>query len=394
MGVTMAEQTKDVRVVDMLTILGIITPTQLSEVERLASEAELSLGRALVVYGYVPQDDLNTALELQSLVKYRELPLPTAAKAFRLLKTKQANNLAEALQKAGFSGSLIAHSASRLGTMLVDANLITAEQLELAQRASYETAQPSGRILVLMQVITQDQLNKALEVQKLVREERMSYEEALRALNPDPNSPAAASEAVTISLGRPLEKKIRLGELLIHSRIVTENDIMNALELGLTKQKPIGVILIEMGMLTQSLLDLALNIQGLVCDGTLALNSATDTLYSYAITGKIESETAALQNQSPTVRLGELLQMSGLVNNNDIEQAISLSSKYPSVIGKMLVIAGVITDATLLAALRCQFLLKHGLITIEQAIEALRHAELHRMSVDDSLDVLGYNVNG
>jgi hypothetical protein len=108
------------------------------------------------------------------------------------------------------------------------------------------------------------------------------------------------------------------------------------------------------------------------------------------MTGRTDSDRVSAE--SPTVRLGELLKMSGLVNDNDIQDAIALSTKYPSVIGKMLVLSGVINEATLLAALRCQFLLRHQIISTAQAVDALKHAEHHRMSIDDSIDDLGFPI--
>ncbi len=378
---------KDLRLGEMLQALGIVHRDQLAEAIRMAGEVALPLGRALVLYGYLTQDELNIALELQSLIKNKGLPLPTAVEAYKFVRTRNFD-LGEALLTAGYTGTQASASASRLGTMLLDSSLITQEQLDLAQRAGYETGQPIGRMLVLMGVLKQETIDGALEVQKAFRAERISYSQALRTLNPNPEK-SAANKALGTS-GQASQKQIRLGELLMLSGILNESDILNALEYGITKQKPFGEILIELGLLTQSVLDLALNLQKLVCDGTLTLHSATDTLYSFSITGRTDSDKVS--PDANTVRLGELLKMCGLVNDNDIQHAIALSAKYPSVIGKMLVLSGVISEATLLSALRCQFLLRHQLISTNQAIDALKHAESHRMSLDDSFDDLGYPI--
>jgi hypothetical protein len=382
-------ETKDLRLGEMLQALGIVKGEQLSEAIRMAGEVALPLGRALVLYGYLTQDELNTALELQSLVKNKGLPLPTAIESYKLVRTRNLD-LGEALVQSGFTGAQASVSASRLGTLLLDSSLITQEQLDLSQRASYETGQPIGRMLVLMGVLNQEAVNGALEVQKAFREDRISYSQALKTLNPTPKK-SVANKALNTSGGdKASQKQIRLGELLMLSGILNESDILNALEYGITKQQPFGAILIELGLLTQSLLDLSLSIQKLVCDGSLSLHSATDTLYSYSMTGRTDSDRVSAE--SPTVRLGELLKMSGLVNDNDIQDAIALSTKYPSVIGKMLVLSGVINEATLLAALRCQFLLRHQIISTAQAVDALKHAEHHRMSIDDSIDDLGFPI--
>lgn len=380
---------KDLRLGEMLQALGIVSRDQLSEAIKMAGEVALPLGRALVLYGYLTQDELNTALELQSLIKNKGLPLPTAVQAHNYMRTRSID-LGEALLAAGYTGTQASASASRLGTLLLDSSLITQEQLDLAQRASYETAQPIGRMLVLMGVLNQETVDGALEVQKAFRAERITYSQALRTLNPSPEKSAANKALGTSGADKASQKQIRLGELLMLSGILNEADILNALEYGITKQKPFGEILMELGLLNHSVLELALNLQKLVCDGTLSLQSATDTLYSFSITGRTDQTDRV--NPDSTIRLGELLKMSGLVDDNDIQHAIALSAKYPSVIGKMLVLSGVISEATLLSALRCQFLLRHQLISTAQAVDALKHAESHRMSLDDSFDDLGFPI--
>jgi hypothetical protein len=308
------------------------------------------------------------------------------------LSVRDNIDLGAALESVGYSGSIISMSASRLGTMLLDSGLVTQAQLEVAQRASYETGQPIGKMLVSMGVMPQHLVDESLQVQKDFRDERITYSQALSKLTPAPESKNVINEAVAQAADKLALKKIRLGELLLLSGLITDSDIMNALEYGLTKHdQPFGKSLIELGLLTQSLLDLALNLQELVCDGTVALNSACDTLYSYSLTRKADGEYTVME--APSLRLGELLKMSGVVTDTEINQAIELSSRYPSVIGKMLVISGSISEATLLAALRCQFLLRRQMISVEQAVEALRHAEEHKMSLDDSLEEIGAPSN-
>jgi hypothetical protein len=386
----MAETTAGLRIGEILQALGLVSDRQLKEAVRLAGEVALPLGRAVVLYGFLSQRELDMALEIQALVKNKGLPIDTGVRAFKLA-TRDKVDLGAALESVGYTGSTISMSASRLGTMLLDSGLVTQPQLEVAQRASYETGQPIGKMLVSMGVMSQTQVDVALELQKNFREERITYSQALTKLTPAPEVKSAV-QMITSTADKIPRKQIRLGELLLLSGLITDSDIMNALEYGLTKaDQPFGKSLMELGLLTQSLLDLALNLQELICEGTVALNSACDTLYSYSITRKAETEQGFTPEPAP--KLGELLKIAGIVTDAEINQAIELSARYPSVIGKMLVISGSISEATLLAALRCQFLLKRGLITVDQAVEALRHAETHKMSLDDSLEEIGAPSN-
>jgi hypothetical protein len=91
----------------------------------------------------------------------------------------------------------------------------------------------------------------------------------------------------------------------------------------------------------------------------------------------------------PSPVLGELLKMTGFVNDTDITEAIELSSRYPALIGKMLVVSGAIDEATLIASLRCQYLLKHRYLAVDQAVQALQYTRKNKVSFDDSMEELG-----
>jgi len=65
------------------------------------------------LYGYLSQRELDMALEIQSLVKSKGLPLETGVRAFNL-SVRDNIDLGAALESVGYSGSIISMSASRL----------------------------------------------------------------------------------------------------------------------------------------------------------------------------------------------------------------------------------------------------------------------------------------
>jgi hypothetical protein len=92
--------------------------------------------------------------------------------------------------------------------------------------------------------------------------------------------------------------------------------------------------------------------------------------------------------QAGSIKLGELLTMSGFIEESDINQAIELGRQHPALLGKMLVSSGAIEEGALLSALRCQFLMRNGHIQVEDAVKALQLARTNRISLDDALDEL------
>jgi CBS domain-containing protein len=382
------------RLGELLRALDAVQPNDLSETMKLAVQAGLPLGRALVLSGHINEDELDSALEIQALMKSGDLSLTVASKAFGLVRGGLP--LSDALEKAGWDrpGGAVAYP-SRLGSLLLDAKIINKPQMEEAQRTSYETGMPLGRMLVLMGIINQGFLAKALELQRMARDKKISHNQAVLELH-SAKRPVVSPAAEAAAPVKPERKAIRLGELLMLSGILTESDIMNALDRGLTSEKPLGDVLLELGKVTPELLSLALELQTSVCQGVLNIHAATDALQYVAQTGEQPSKATDSGVQKligraggETVRLGELLKLSGLIEEDDIKQAIDLSSKYPSLIGKMLVVSGAIDEATLLAALRCQFLLRNGNVNLKDAVKALQYAKTNMMSLEDALEELG-----
>ena len=163
---------------------------------------------------------------------------------------------------------------------------------------------------------------------------------------------------------------------------------MNTLEVSLNQNKSIGDVLTETGMVPRHLLDAAIEMQKAVNVGEQSIISAAQTLSHIAKTGEKPklAEQAGFDELCNTIKLGELLKLCQLANDEEIEYAINLVSLFPSLIGKLLLVAGVIDEPALLAALRCQYLIREKVATVEEAAAALKHAVLHHLSIDDALE--------
>lgn len=391
----MTKSTKDMKIGELLRALDLVNERDIEDTIKMALQVGLPLGRALVLAGLLRDDDLKVVLEIQNWMRTAELPLAVARKAMGLVRS-EGLPIREALQRAGWDVTPEASpvTISRLGSLLVESQVINQEQLEEAQSASYETGIPLGRMLSLMGAVPHGLLAKALEIQEMIRDGRMSYARAVQSLNPlHTSKPPLEQNLVHHGMEKPAKKKtMRLGELLMLSGILTESDIMNSLELSFGRQQSFGDILIELGLITKELLDLALELQTSVCDGNLTVRAATDALHYVATTGSTPAVSEEKAAAREVIRIGDLLTMAELVDQTDISEAMELSTRYPSLIGKMLVVAGAIDEAVLLAALRCQFLLRNNLISVDDAVKGLQYAERHQCSLDDALGELGLTV--
>lgn len=395
----MKELTKTTRLGDLLLQFGVISTAQLAEVTMQAAKMGIPLGKTLVLSGLMTMTELENVLKLQSMVRAGQLSVDIAADAFRICRS-EGHSLGDALNKAGFERKL--QSSSRLGTLLVEGEIITQAQLDDTQEMSYETGIPLGRMLCLNGIISEQRLALALELQRRLRDQEITHEEAVDILANRKSKNAAIVDHPKLSVEkiditeRKALKKVKLGEMLLLSGLITELDVMNALEHSLTQNKPMGAVLSEHGLVPQSLIDLAAELQTAVNAGDLPLAAAADSLNYVAKTG---SKPQAMEDATPesakdTIRLGELLQMSDYVSATDIDYAREILTLFPSLLGKLLVIGGAIDEPTLLSALRCQFYLRHNHVNLDDAIRALKFSGDHRVSFDDALESLNIHNPG
>jgi hypothetical protein len=186
-------------------------------------------------------------------------------------------------------------------------------------------------------------------------------------------------------------------EMLLVSNVLSEQDLMNAIDDALTSGKSLQELLVETGALPEDAVKLAMQLQQSISDGDLTLAAAADALRYVGTKNGITTPPGGVQSQtlpSDSMRLGDLLQLAGFVDSKDIQQALELSARYGSLIGKMLVVSGAISETTLLASLRAQALLRNGKIATEDAVRALQYAERSKRPFDDVLQDLKINLIG
>ena len=265
---------KTFRLGDLLVSLEIISDHDLSQALSISKETSLPLGRIFVMSNLIAEDCLTRVVRCQSLLKEHVLDLSTAKKAMDLA-TRSELSFDEALSRMGWQ-KLSKKDQTPLGELLVEGNFITSAQLEDAIKKSRKTGLPFGRMLVLDRVLSEGLLSAALNAQILIRDDKLSRAHALDALK------EVAKRQI------PLEKTLgesgfycqqnknfpRIGELLLLCGLISQTDLLNALETGLSLKKPIGEVLCESKLLSKELLDATLKTQRLIADFNLNLQQA------------------------------------------------------------------------------------------------------------------------
>ncbi len=385
----MNKSDREIKIGELLKALGLVKETQLAETLRLAVQVGLPLGRSLVVAGHLTEEELDVALELQVLMKSGSMTLGDAKRVFGLV-TDEGIALTEALNRLGRGDAKDFQASNQLlGSLLLDAQLISASQLEEAQRMSYESGFPLNRALGLLGFVPHAVLARAIELQTMIADSKINYFDAVKLFSSKGSRRLRGHDATARrGLQSGQRARVKLLQMLVVSGVLSEADLMNVVEDALTSNEPFSVLLTKSGALSRETLDLAIELQLSISDGNLTIQAAADALKYVATASSGKTELPPSEH----IKLGDLLKCSGLVDSEDITQALELSSKYASMIGKMFVVSGAISEATLIAALRCQAVLRKSQLSVDDGIRALQYAERQGMSFDEAVESLGLNL--
>lgn len=384
--------TKRIRLGILMIDAGLITRDELEECIAMAKETGLPVGKIFLLSGKTSEPVLQATVQAQSLLKDGILELETAYKALRKVAQKGLT-LDVALKE--LEVELDEVKVNRLGDLLIDANFVTEGQLEEALNGSSSTGLPFGRMLVLNGIITEFQLAATLNAQILVRDKKITKEQAIEGLK------QARRRQIAVEV--PLMEKgfytvqsreiLRLGELLTLSGLVSESQILSAVEVGLVSQKPLGKVLIEQNLVTDSVLSYALKVQELVEAGTLNAQMAPQVMTRACEKGmSIADAIASLEKKvlpkDKDFSLKDFLMFTKKISDDDLKQAFDRSINDNQILARMLSVSGLVDEGTLNVAMRLVFLVKSNLLDQEKAHEAFEHCVKNKVSVEKGLKQL------
>lgn len=383
-----------IRIGDLLIRAGILDPTGFDEAIQVATQIGLPFGRVLIMSNFVDEETLKAALQIQSMVNDKLIDLESGVTALTLVKRERLS-LDEALQQVGYKRQAN-RPTNKLGELLLNSGIVNNDQLNQSLTRSYETGLPMGRILIQLGILSQSVLASALNTQVLIRDGKITKDQGIASLKASYERQVSIEQSLADQgLLKQNQKGIRVGELLVMSRLLSEQDLLTALELGLVKEKLIGQILVDDGFIPKSALDAALKLQQLVADDKISGLQAADALRvvhsrQISVEQAIRELTGKHTEDQKQVTLAELLKMCGFVTDKDIQDATERVLQNPKITTQLFLSAGVLDEAILNAAMRCHYLLDKKALQIDQAIIALNYCQRSRISFDDTLEEFGW----
>jgi hypothetical protein len=392
----MADNGRNLRIGELLMHFGLLKQEDLSRAVDVAGRMGVPIGRALISLELTTETELQAALRAQSLLREGLLELELAEKAMKLV-SDNGMEIDAALSRLGFdSDSLESGPTSELGDLLFASGSITKEQLNVALIMRFETSMPLGRVLVLTGMLSDALVATAINAQMMIREGKISRHDAVEALKAALARKKVAETTQDRAPRLPAHYWVRLGKLFVLAGILNEVDIARAVEVSLLEQETIGPVMVKLGLITNQLLDVALQLQSMVARGTLTPIQAAKGLREIFTDGisldQIVSEMILEQAEDShkSVKMLELLKLANVLTDTDIERSIKEAAENSTLMGRMLVAAGAIDESMLNAGLRCELLQSEGYLSTEQAVFLLPYCQKRGLSLDEGMEQLGW----
>lgn len=334
----------DLPIGELLVKAGLVSQKEIDEAIKDSGTRARLLGKTLINRGQLSRENLEAALQAQSLLRDGVIDSHTAFRALSK-SCSMALGFEAALAMVKGQNQVNLHLSSqketcKLGELLLEAGAISAEALQAVSIKSMESEEPLGLQLVKEGLLSQSYIEAALELQIRIRDGLYSRSQVVEALSQDPcqflklMSPEFSPNAAT----RPNEETKEEEEKEQQQQQPQQYQLQYQqaeLEVknGLEQQEKIAQRLNEVGSKEQP-------------DKSSGALSAAKSVSS--------------AKPANTVRLGELFVRAGILTQADISQALELALAHGHPIGEMLVARGFITRALLDAALNLQQMVKNG----------------------------------
>lgn len=380
---------------DLAVQLEAVSSEQVAQSLAISSDTGLPLGRVLVLSGLITENDLSNLILCQSLLREELVQLEQVRNAFLRVRGS-SRRLEDALLELGWERSL-EKQLSPLGELLVSSAVITESQLDIYLRQQERVRLPLGRMLVSAGVMTDAFLSTALNVQMMIRQKRLSREEAVDVLVEARKRQLAQSNVPRAKnfYEQPVLNVPKLGELLVLSGLLSERKLLEALELSIIGRKSIGEILLEKRYLTKTQLDNILLLQSSLAEGIIKLPQLKSVLrrledgfsLSDAI-GQATEQVVADKGEARVLTFFEFLKSLDHTSGTNIDQAFEMAKKNQRLVKQALLISGMLDEPTIELMEQCYALYEDRRYSFDAASTLFEYSRRRGISVAEALEEL------
>jgi len=347
-----ATNPQTIRVGELLVEAGIVSSAEMIEAIQVSKRLGVPIGRVLTMSGCVRESVLEAALQVQQLIRQEEVPVQAAINSLHRAHSMKMS-IMDALAEEDLQPDL-EHDPHKLAELLVDSNIVSAEEMERAVQDSVEKGVPLGSTLVMQGFMSEQVLPSLVNIQRQITSGGLSREDGLKEIQETFVHWVKADE----SLKKPLKgdepnssDHLKSGTYEALSSTSTQSN-QSLQTQALPKVSPDG---------SESLGD-----QG---------RGSTEARADGKSDPRAEARAEVKQPEDVSaVRLVDLLKQSGLFSQADVQRRYDLMLKDPVRSAKFFLELGLVEEEDIKGALRSHSLMQRGHLTRDEAARALQQS--------------------
>ncbi len=385
-----------IKIGQILIEAGLLDQVKLGECLAVAAKTSQPVGRIVSMLNYACEQDVESALIIQNLIATKKLQKERAIFALKEA-AKRKIAVIELLRIFGSGApSRMEEAEVDLGFLLTESHLVAHKTLEEAIKMAEESSLLLGKSLLLNHAITVSTAGKALQALALVRAGKLTKEQAVSALAEVRKSGCSLIDAIKkMRVALPgHEGHMLLGEMVARCGLATDMQILAAVEAALLQGKRLGETLIESGVISEQMLQSALEIQNLVAKSVIPADKAL-LLFNKLVRDKITlaelaSATELFEDRSASDHevLATICSCS-IISNDDVIKAVREKADYRMGPVRALLATDRLPPALYRAAQDYIALLQEGRVNETDGKRALRLCSVEEMTFAAALASIG-----
>lgn len=392
MDISRERRTGPKRIGELLVAAGVIRQEVLAEALQVAKKSSTPVGRVLMTIGELTERDLLAAIEVQSMIRENLISSEFGIRALQV-SIKGRLPLDESFRRLGWQPpaerDLV--PSGELGNLLMAAGIVDKAVLDDCLRQSEENNLPLGRCLVLARAVSSNMLTSALTAQVLVRDGKITYEQAIAGLQAAFRKQQTLEQSLSETGAYRVESdKVKVGDLLTAAGLVTDSDKVSAIERGLVDNMPVGQVLVQSGMVSPTVLDEALKLQKMVNEQQLNSLQAAEILRQAHNRGipveMVMNEKGARQAEIQQVnQIMVYIRKANLLSPEELHRAESIAADLKLSLGEVILSKELIAPGLIASALQARKLVGDSFVSEQHAIKVLGMCKRTGISFSDAL---------
>lgn len=267
----------------------------------------------------------------------------------------------------------LSESDYRLGQLLVSFGVTTTTAVERAARLSALTTLPLGRTLVMLDYVSEVIVRSVVEAQSMLRDHLIELGQARKAIEiVQQQNWSFADALISLGVDATATRGSRLGELLTEAKRIDQKQLDLGLTISDNSGLPLGQVFILMNRITDDYLRITLALQRELRAGFVDRGKVIARLMKASSAD--ETATNMQPANSVRVKLGELLVVAGVADDEQMSREAKEASNSGKLLGEHLMDRGILSKDLLSLSLRLQSMLWSNRINLPRASEIIKDA--------------------